>query len=194
VTKPIIVRPDGTLGQTGLEMVRKMASEHKTQRYIAMQLGIPYKKFLKLLERNKGDNAEHLAWEEGFAEFEQRYTDFMLAGAMGTICEEPKVDEKGNPVLDEEGKPVMEKVRVVSKTQAIQAIFFAKTQLGWNEKPTGPMVQDNRIQITVPGQLEYGAMLKALGQDMELDFRKDQKVPLKEVLALSPIVENKKKD
>jgi hypothetical protein len=170
MTRPILVRQDGTLGPKALEMVETMASEGKTQRSIAAALGIPAKKFEKLLERNKGENEERLAWERGHAAIEQKVADSMLAAGMGTVIEKEEADS-------ETGEKVIVRERHISKVGGAQLIFYAKAQLGWTEKPTGALVNDNRIQITLPGALSMDDYFRGLGIDKPLDFRKDKTKP-----------------
>lgn len=145
MTKPVLVRADGTLGPTALKMVEDMAAEGKTQRSIASALGLSKKKFEKMLDRNKGDNPERLAWEAGHSVIEQTAKDLLWSKAQGN-----------------------------GKDSAIALFFFCKTQLGWTEKPDGSLVQDNRIQITLPGPLSREDFYKSIGIEAPLDFRKDK--------------------
>lgn len=147
-------------------MIEDMAARGRTQRTIAAELGVSHKKFEKMLERGKGDNEERLAWERGHAVIEQRVHDVLLASVMGDLVEED--------VLGEDGAPTGEKqmVRVQSKLGGLHLMFYAKTRLGWQEKPTGPLIQENRINITIPGPMTHEEFFAATGVPMPLDYRK----------------------
>lgn len=181
MTKPIVLRQDGSIGPAGLRLVEQRAREGKTQRSIAAELGLPLKKFEKMLEANKGDNDVRLFWERGHAFIEQKCADALLAAGMGTEerTEREMLDENANPVLDEHGQPRMETVieKTQSKIGGAQLMFYCKTRLGWTEKPTGPLVQDNRIQITIPASQTREELFEQLGIDGPLDFRKDKSKP-----------------
>lgn len=181
MTKPILVRSDGSIGPTGLKLIEQMASERKSQRSIAVALGLALKAFEKLLDK-KGDPAVRLAWESGYAVQEQAIQDKMYAMAFGGPVEADCCEEDGTPILDEDGK--QKKVWVmapVSKAQTIAAMFYTKAKLGWKDSGDDKAIQDNHIQITIPGQLAFGAMLHGLGQKGIADFRKDKTIPLKDV-------------
>lgn len=174
MTKAIIVRNDNTLSPAGLKLVEKCSSEGKTQRYIAAELGIPLKTFEKMLERGKGNNPERLAWEAGHARYEQRAADALQSEAFGVLVDLETYDAEGQPILDEAGEPVRAKVRIpTSKGHIISLIYLTKARLGWSEKPHN-LVQDNRIQITLPGAMSGEDFFKGLGIDQPLDFRKDK--------------------
>jgi hypothetical protein len=184
MTKPILVRPDGSIGPAGLKLIEKMASERKTQRTIAVALGISLKSFEKMMER-KTDTSVRMAWETGFAQFEQEVQDQMYASAFGGPVELERWDpEAGAVVKDEDGKP--EKVWVLaipnSKMGATMAMFFSKAKLGWKDSGNDQAVtQDNRIQITLPDSMGFGEMLHGLGQKEIMDFRKDKTIPIKDI-------------
>jgi hypothetical protein len=185
VTKPVLTRDDGTIAPGGLKLIERMASEHKTQRSIAAALGLAYKKFERMLEANKGDNEVRYAWERGFAVFEQDTVDKFKGMAFGDIVETYELNDDGEKIPDEDDPSGFKKVRIqapISKAQTIAAIFFAKTQLGWNEKPSGPMVQENKINITLPAPMGFGEFMNALGQTDIIDARKDKTIPMKELL------------
>lgn len=173
------------LTKAGLKLVEKMARDDKTLRSIAAKLGIPFRKLDKMLDRNKGDNPERIAWEHGHADHEQHVRDIVRAKALGDVVELPLRDERGNPVeaLDEHGKPTgetqMVRVQIPSngKDSAVLLIWYTK-QLGWSEKPTGPIVNENRIQIVLPSPMTTDEYFKTLGIAAPLDFRKDKTEPL----------------
>lgn len=151
-------------------MIEDLAASGRSQRTIAAELGVSHKKFEKMLERGKGDNDERLAWERGFASHEQMVSDKMLADGMGTLREEDELDDDGVPT----GNKVM--VRHTSKGGSIQLIYYSKSRLGWQEKPTGPLIQENRINITIPGPMTHEEFFAATGVPMPLDYRKPKDV------------------
>lgn len=173
MTKPVYVREDGSCGPTALKMIEDMSADHKSQASIAVALGVSKKKFKEMLEKEKGENPERLAWEAGHAVAEQQFIDHGRAASLGDVTMEPMFDENHKPIIDEAtGEQKMEKVRVVSKAGAIQFIWFTKTQFGWTEKPTGATFQDNRINITLPAPTSREDYFKRLGIAGPLDFRK----------------------
>lgn len=172
MTKPIYVRDDDTCGPAALQIIEDMARAFKSHASIAKVLGISTKKFKNMLERQKGENAERLAWESGHADFEQEIIDRAKAMAMGSLVEEPKLDAMGVPMVDEHGKPIMEKIRVLSKAETIAFIYFTKSRLGWQEKDNTTTFQDNRINITLPAPISAEEMFARLGLSGPLDFRK----------------------
>lgn len=179
MTKAIMVRPDGTLSPKALELLTQRAAEGKTQRSIAAELGLPLKKFELVLDRKKGDNPERLAWEAGHARIEQAVADSFLAAGMGQTIEAPQVDEQGNVMLNDDGSEKKVRVRGTNggKNSVIALIYYSKAQLGWTEKAAGALVNDNRIQITLPGPMTQEAWFKGLGIDKPLDYRKDKTKP-----------------
>ena len=179
MTKAVLVRPDGTCGASGLALIEESAADNKTQGTIASMLGIPRKKFDAMLNRSKGDNPERLCWERGHARLEQKVADTMLAAAMGDVVDEVVLGADGAPIIDEAtGKPKVERVRVQSKIAATLMIYFSKARLGWQEKPTGALIQDNRIQITLPAPSTKEEMFRRLGIQGPLDFRKEKPQPV----------------
>lgn len=184
MTKPVLIRSDGTVGPTGLKLIETMAAARKTQRSIAVALGIPLKTFEKMLER-KGDDAARIAWETGFAFQEQDIQDKLYAIAFGHPMQLTRWDpETGTEVMGDDGKP--EKVWVLApasdKMGVSAAMFYAKAKLGWKDSGNDAAIQqDNRIQITLPDAMGFGEMLHGLGQKEILDFRKDKSIPIKDV-------------
>lgn len=176
------MRSDGDVGPAGLRLIEEMAANNKTQGTIAAELGVSQKRLRTLMERQKGENAVRMAWEAGHAKLEQRVADAMLAAGLGTSVMEEAKDETGKVILNEDGTPRMVEVRYVSKMGATQLIFYSKVKLGWTEKPSGPLVQDNRIQITLPSPLSTEDYMKMLGQGAPLDFRKDKSTPFADVV------------
>lgn len=182
MTAPIYWKDDNELKRvdltpTGLRLVEKMAREHKTIRYIASKIGLPFSKLNKMLDRNKGDNAERMAWERGHADFEQHVTDVVRGRALGDAIDLPILDENNEPIVDEvtgEYKTARVKIPGSGKDAAVLLIWFTK-QLGWSEKPTGPgIVNDNRIQITLPAPMSTKEYFETLGINAPLNFKKDK--------------------
>lgn len=198
MTAPILVKEEGnfvSLTPAGLQLVEKMARDDKTLRSIAAKLGLPFRKLDKMLDRAKGDNPERIAWESGHADHEQHVRDVVRAKALGDAVELPMVDERGDPLLDENGKFKLARVQIPNngKDSAVLLIWYTK-QLGWSEKPTGPVVNDNRIQITLPAPMTPEQYFKTLGIDAPLDFRKDKTKPMlpfdvKDVTPMEPVEE-----
>lgn len=186
MTKPLIMRGDGTVGPGGLRLIEEMAANNKTQGTIAAALGVSLKRLKRMFERDKGENDVRLAWEAGHSQLEQRVADAMLAAGMGTVVEEDAVDETGKPIYEEDGVTRRKMLtRYVSKMGATQLIFYSKVMLGWTEKPSGPLVQDNRIQITLPSPVSTEDYFKMLGQSAPLDFRKDKSKSFEEFSKMS---------
>lgn len=196
MTKAVLVRDDGSLGPRALEIVEQMAGGGRTQATIAATLGLSRKKFETMLSRAKGENPERYAWERGHAKIEQRVADAMFAAGTGDLVEEIVLDkDTKQPVIDEEtGLEKTQMVRHVSKIGGAQLMFYAKTQLGWQEKSTGPLVQENRINITLPASMSIEEYYKMLGIDAPLDFRKDKSIPMKDVTKALPAAEPAKGD
>lgn len=187
-TPVILWKDDGTgrvaLTPRGLALVESMARADKTLRSIAAKLKMPFRKLDKMLDRNKGDNPERMAWELGHADHEQHVRDVVRAKALGDCVELPIVDERGEPILDEEtGEFKMARVQIPSsgKDGAVLLIWYTK-QLGWSEKPTGVINNDNRIQLTLAEPTSAEDMFKRLGIEGLLDFRKDKSKELPKTL------------
>jgi hypothetical protein len=182
MTKPVLVRSDGTLGPTALKMVEDMAAAHQTQRTIAAALDISIKDFEKMLASKSSPEAR-LAWERGFAKVEQSADDHMRFAAFSDLVQVREWTEGGEPALDEHGQQRMVWVRgPVSKTSTIAAIYYTKARLGWSDtKVAANLNQDNRIQITLPAPMGFGEMLHGLGQTEIRDFRKDKTVPIRDI-------------
>lgn len=182
MTKPVLVKADGTLGPTALKMVEDMAAAHQTQRTIASALGVSIKEFEKALASKSNDEAR-LAWERGFAKVEQSADDHMRLAAFSDLVQVDEWQEDGERAVDANGQQKKVWVRgPVSKTSTIAAIYYTKARLGWSDtKISTNLNQDNRIQITLPAPMGFGEMLHGLGQKEIRDFRKDKTIPIKDV-------------
>lgn len=177
------------LTPAGLKLVETMARSDKTLRSIAAKLKMPFRKLDKMLDRNKGDNAERMAWELGHADHEQHVRDVVRAKALGDCVELPIVDERGEPVIDPEtGEFKVARVQIPGsgKDSAVLLIWYTK-QLGWSEKASGPINNDNRIQLTLAEPTTMQDMFKRLGIEGLLDFRKDKSKELPKTLAYKVI-------
>lgn len=181
MTTPVILWKDDATGRAaltkaGLSLVETMARSDKTLRSIAAKLKMPFRKLDKMLDRNKGDNPERMAWELGHADHEQHVRDVVRAKALGDVVELPIVDERGDPIIDPEtGDYKVARVQIPSngKEGAVLLIWYTK-QLGWSEKASGPVNNDNRIQLTLAEPTTMEDMFKRLGIEGLLDFRKDK--------------------
>lgn len=127
-------REDGSYSLAAFRLVEELAADNKTQRYIAAQLGVPFRTFEADLNKNKGQNELRLAWERGFAEVEQEVADFMLT-----------------------------QMRANTKGSIIAGIFFAKSRLGWREKDDSPQGNQSNIQIVLPRPMTEEQYYKTLG-------------------------------
>lgn len=129
-----------------------MAAENKTQRSIAAELGVPYRSFEAMLNKEKGHNDLRLAWERGHAAVEQKIADFLLKSATGA-----------------------------SKGAVIAAVFFAKARLGWSDKEAPANVQNN-ININLPKPMSRDEYFKSLGISGPIDSRMKDVTPSKAAL------------
>lgn len=163
-------RADGSMTPNALAKLEQMAAQNKSQGSLAAFFGVPRRSFEGLLSKNKGNNPERLAWERGRAIVEQDLMDRLYKGAMGAVeveyrDDEPVVDKAGLPVLGDDGKPLTERVKVrtihLSKSNTIEAIFFAKAQFGWKEGDSEEKKVSN-VMLVLPKartRAEYFAML-----------------------------------
>lgn len=178
MTSKLWQEDDGRTNLTaaGLAMIERMARADQTLRSIASKLGLAFRKLDKMLDREKGDNPERIAWERGHADHEQHVRDIVRAKALGDVVELPIVDERGEPILDPEThqfKTARVQIPSNGKDSAVLLIWYTK-QLGWSEKPSGPIVNDNRIQLTLAEPTTAEEMFKRLGVEGLLDFRRDK--------------------
>lgn len=183
MTKPVLVRPDGSIGPAGLRLIEEMAAASRSQRSIAVALGVSFKKFERSLEKNKGENDVRVAWEAGFAVADEKYGDMIRARAFGGVQQLETCSEEGTPLLNEDGTPQTVYVNMPNlKDAATYAIWLGKNKFGWADKPqqTG-LDTDGRIQITLPDALSFAEFMKAAGQTEAIDARRDKTVPIKDI-------------
>lgn len=117
-----------------LQLLEDMAASGMLQKMIAAHFKMTHKTFQGHVQKDKYENPVHLAWEAGHAIHEQGHANLIRSMCVG--------DSKG---------------------AVVAAIFYAKAQFGWRDRPEQGGNVTSGVTFILPGSMSSEEYYKKLG-------------------------------